>query len=427
MQQSEKLFSFIVDMWRSRNPSTQEEMMRVADELRTIDVGFNMQAMDLSPNDPFDFRLQILKKPAGVRNPFGVTGPLISTLGAYPDPQFYQREVVPRYAAARDTGLIQISTTSGRVLDRITAYDRLILPVKPRFRNVRHALAIINIKGSFPAGARGTQQLSIEEREVLFLLANGIATDEISIRRGCSKHRLEQIIDAVLTKLKAKNLIHAIAIAVARDLVDAMETNHGEHLAKLRLEFSGSFFSELREGVVFVDANARVVYANETAEAVIAEGDLRLRNGVLWAGGPQDTISLHRLVARCGKGETTSSPGYLTVSRGWDRMALSLLVKPAPAAMINANEPLIMISIVDPYRIALPGPGQLQQQFGFTRTEAIVALEIVMGTGVQAAAERLGIGIGTVKTHLVRVFAKTNTNRQAELARLLLAMRHLTA
>lgn len=108
-------------------------------------------------------------------------------------------------------------------------------------------------------------------------------------------------------------------------------------------------------------------------------------------------------------------------------MALSLLVKPAPAAMINANERLTMISIVDPYRIALPSPGQLQQQFGFTRTEALVALEIVMGTGVQAAAERLAIGVGTVKTHLVRVFAKTNTNRQAELARLLLAMRHLTA
>lgn len=401
--------------------------MRVAEELRAIDVGFNMQAMDLSPNDPFDFRLQILKKPAGVRNPFGVTGPLISTLGAYPDPQFYQREVVPRYVAARDTGLVQISTTNGRILDRITAYDRLILPVKPRIRDVKHALAIINIKGSFPAEAYGTQPLSVEEREVLFLLANGISADEISIRRGCSKDRMEQILDAVLTKLEAKNLAHAIAITVARDLVNSMDANRGQHLARLRLEFSRSFFSELREGVVLADANARVVYVNETAEAVIAEGGLRLRNGVLWAGGRQETIALHRLVARCGRGETTGGPGYLTVSRGWDRMALSLLVKPVLTAMNNSNEPLIMISIVDPYRIALPGPGQLQQQFGFTPTEALVALEIAVGTGVQAAAERLGIGIGTVKTHLVRVFAKTNTNRQAELARLLLAMRHLTA
>ena len=45
-------------------------------------------------------------------------------------------------------------------------------------------------------------------------------------------------------------------------------------------------------------------------------------------------------------------------------------------------------------------------------------LAVVQVGGVPEVAEALGIGEATVKTHLQRLFAKTDTSRQAELVKL---------
>jgi DNA-binding CsgD family transcriptional regulator len=64
--------------------------------------------------------------------------------------------------------------------------------------------------------------------------------------------------------------------------------------------------------------------------------------------------------------------------------------------------------------------GRWREQFGFTPAEANVALEIAKGDGRQAAADRLGITVGTARSHLSAVFDKAGVRRQAELVRLLL-------
>jgi DNA-binding CsgD family transcriptional regulator len=50
-----------------------------------------------------------------------------------------------------------------------------------------------------------------------------------------------------------------------------------------------------------------------------------------------------------------------------------------------------------------------------------VLLAIVEVGGVPEVAEELGIGEATVKTHLHRLFAKTETARQADLVKLVAA------
>jgi DNA-binding CsgD family transcriptional regulator len=64
--------------------------------------------------------------------------------------------------------------------------------------------------------------------------------------------------------------------------------------------------------------------------------------------------------------------------------------------------------------------GRWREQFGFTPAEANFALEITRGDGRQAAADRLGITVGTARSHLSAVFDKAGVRRQAELVRLLL-------
>jgi len=48
------------------------------------------------------------------------------------------------------------------------------------------------------------------------------------------------------------------------------------------------------------------------------------------------------------------------------------------------------------------------------------ALEIVKGDGRQATADRLGITVGTARSHLSKIFDETGVTRRAELERLLL-------
>jgi DNA-binding CsgD family transcriptional regulator len=64
----------------------------------------------------------------------------------------------------------------------------------------------------------------------------------------------------------------------------------------------------------------------------------------------------------------------------------------------------------------LPATGRiLVDTFGLTRREASLVVVMLNGNTIEAAAEQLGIGLATAKTHLNRVFEKTGTNRQAEL------------
>jgi DNA-binding CsgD family transcriptional regulator len=56
--------------------------------------------------------------------------------------------------------------------------------------------------------------------------------------------------------------------------------------------------------------------------------------------------------------------------------------------------------------------------YGLTASEQKVLGHITRGQAPQETADELGIGIATVKTHLLKIFAKTSTGRQADLIRL---------
>jgi len=64
----------------------------------------------------------------------------------------------------------------------------------------------------------------------------------------------------------------------------------------------------------------------------------------------------------------------------------------------------------------------LANRFGFTLCEARVALLIAKGCSPSRVASKLGISLNTVRSHLKRVFAKSDTHRQAELVLLLLTV-----
>ena len=65
----------------------------------------------------------------------------------------------------------------------------------------------------------------------------------------------------------------------------------------------------------------------------------------------------------------------------------------------------------------------LRGLFGLTAMEARIAQGLSLGQSSEEIAERLRIGVGTVRTHLKHVFLKTGTQRQGQLVALLNRLR----
>ncbi|MDE2201077.1 MAG: helix-turn-helix transcriptional regulator, partial [Rhodospirillales bacterium] len=64
-------------------------------------------------------------------------------------------------------------------------------------------------------------------------------------------------------------------------------------------------------------------------------------------------------------------------------------------------------------------PDQLAALFGLTRAEAELAIDLLAGLAPAQIAARRSRSIHTIRTHLARLMAKTQTRGQGELVRLL--------
>jgi DNA-binding CsgD family transcriptional regulator len=91
------------------------------------------------------------------------------------------------------------------------------------------------------------------------------------------------------------------------------------------------------------------------------------------------------------------------------------------AASDGSRNPSVAIFISDPSRPREAQKHVLMELFGFTQSEARLALQLASGATLDEAAELSGISRNTVKSHLSAVFSKTGVTRQANLIQLMLA------
>jgi DNA-binding CsgD family transcriptional regulator len=115
----------------------------------------------------------------------------------------------------------------------------------------------------------------------------------------------------------------------------------------------------------------------------------------------------------------------LSITRPSLRRPYTLLVAPLPATFgwFLPSRPRAIVFVRNPADVTLTPTAHLRQLYGLTAAEAALTDEIVRGRGLQAAADALGVTLTTARTHLQRVFQKTQTHRQAELVRLITEMR----
>ncbi len=106
----------------------------------------------------------------------------------------------------------------------------------------------------------------------------------------------------------------------------------------------------------------------------------------------------------------------VAVGRPSGRRPFTVLVCPLrPDCEVAAGEHGAVLFLSDPERTPRTAPALLRRLYGLTAAEARVTSELVAGSDLEAVSETLGVTLGTTRTHLKRILAKTGTRRQVEL------------
>ncbi|MGE0224814.1 MAG: helix-turn-helix transcriptional regulator [Acetobacteraceae bacterium] len=198
------------------------------------------------------------------------------------------------------------------------------------------------------------------------------------------------------------------------------------HLQGVTLERDNALaaLGRLRCSVFLIDAAGRVVLANRPGEALLRDARLLSGGGAAGLFGPtQDqTSALRHAIARaCGQMGGGEAASVVTFWRASTESPCTIMIVPLAADNVarSIGHARAMLLVVPPSEDMLISLRLLRVTFGLTPTEARVAQIVGQGHGVAATALALGLSSATVRTHLLRIFSKTGTRRQAELASLL--------
>jgi DNA-binding CsgD family transcriptional regulator len=158
------------------------------------------------------------------------------------------------------------------------------------------------------------------------------------------------------------------------------------------------------------------------AETLFGDG-LELSHGALRCVHPIDSAALDNLIARLGRSSGLNEsdvPSPVVVRRPLKRPLVvhGVHLKGMASAVFSPARSILLISDT-----GVPAAGApvdvIRQAFGLTPAEAALVAHLERELPLSAAAELMGISVETARSHLKRVFGKTDTNRQSDLLRLI--------
>jgi DNA-binding CsgD family transcriptional regulator/PAS domain-containing protein len=180
----------------------------------------------------------------------------------------------------------------------------------------------------------------------------------------------------------------------------------------------------LTVGVVLVDAELHILHTNKAADAMLSTGDpVRVMAGRLGARAPMASAALAEAVRQAGESEAAlGRRGFGIPVPQADRTPCLLQVLPLQAGALRSTlfdaGAAAAVFIASPAAPVASPAVALAAMFDLTAAESRVLASIAAGRSVQETAAAMDVATSTVKTHLLRVFTKTGTRRQADLVRL---------
>jgi len=178
-------------------------------------------------------------------------------------------------------------------------------------------------------------------------------------------------------------------------------------------------FELIRSGAMLVPCEGHPHFANRAAVEILKSGDgLALARTGLVADRASDTRLLQQLlreaIASPQLGEPQGSP--MTLPRRMARTSLIVRVVPGPEFECWRDKTrAALVTVYDEDKNLEVDEAVLRKLYGLTRGEAALAAILMQGKSIDDAAAQLFISPHTARTHLKRIFMKTDTHRQTEL------------
>jgi len=180
----------------------------------------------------------------------------------------------------------------------------------------------------------------------------------------------------------------------------------------------------INAGVFLVDGDGRIVHANASGEALLdGRCVLRAGGGKLAALATDADRELSQSLTRVGGRDAAAGAKGVAMplaARDGERYLAHVLPLTArERRRAGAGYAATAALFVRRATLGAPSPPEIiARTYKLTPTELRVLLSLVELGSVREVAEALDIGEATVKTHLHRLFAKTETGRQADLVKL---------
>ena len=192
------------------------------------------------------------------------------------------------------------------------------------------------------------------------------------------------------------------------------------NLCKVEAAALADTLDGLAAAMFLIDSDSRIMHANAAGHVMLSDGS------VICAVGGKLTVADQALsgsLVDAGSEDVTlgRKGGCLPLRsrNGDDYVAHVLSLTAGNRRLAGAAYSAVAAMFVCKAAIELPHPMEaLAKRYRLTAAEMRVLFAIVEIGGVPEVARMLGISEATVKTHLQRVFGKTDTARQADLVKL---------
>jgi DNA-binding CsgD family transcriptional regulator len=176
--------------------------------------------------------------------------------------------------------------------------------------------------------------------------------------------------------------------------------------------------------VFFVDANARILFANAAAQNLLGDGKV-VRNieSALAAFDPEADKALRSVFAASADGDAAVGTAGVAVllSVSPTELWLAHVLPMTSGVRQQARTSYAAAAAVFVRKASPDAPSSMEtvaKLYRLTASELRVLQSVMETGGVRTMANTLGLSEATVKTHLQRLFTKTGTRRQSDLIKL---------
>jgi DNA-binding CsgD family transcriptional regulator/PAS domain-containing protein len=191
-------------------------------------------------------------------------------------------------------------------------------------------------------------------------------------------------------------------------------------------EVGESTLDALDQGMLVLDAQGDLLFANRRAEALLRDGRWLAAQGkrvrpVVGSSAAFDS-AVNRVVAN-GMPDGVILRGSDSSAARWCSVTILRVAQDTQRAL-TALYPRarVMLLLTVPNAQRSVTAGQLMQLFGLTQAEARLAQALVRGQTVDDYAQQHGLALPTVRTQVRAVLDKTDAPRQQDLVRMLASL-----